>query len=59
MAPAVVLAEIGNRLVIGNKPSGQPHHLHIASGFALEPAARLDPVQIAVDIELQEDRGMI
>src|SRR6516165_2951697 len=26
---------------------------------ALEPSARLDPVQIAVNIELQEDRRMI
>src|SRR5258708_4802160 len=30
-----------------------------ASGLALEPPARLDPVQIAVNIELQEDRRMI
>ena len=37
--PAIVLAEIGNRLVIGNKPSRQPHDLHVASGLALEPAA--------------------
>src|SRR6266849_7917444 len=56
---AVVLAEIGDHLVIGNKASRQPHDLHIASGLALEPSARLDPVQIAVNIELQEDRGMI
>src|SRR5882724_5394472 len=33
--------------------------LHIAPGLALEPSARLDPVQITVNIELQEDRGMI
>jgi hypothetical protein len=57
--PAVVLAEIGDRLVIGNKASRQPHDFHIASGLALKPSARLDPVQIAVNIELQEDRGMI
>jgi len=56
---AVVLAEIGDRLVIRNPTSRQPHHLHIASGLALEPSARLDPVQIAVNIELQEDRRMI
>src|ERR1700730_3334059 len=57
--PAVVLTEIGDRLVIGNKASCQPHDLHIASRLAFEPSARLDPVQIAVNIELQEDRGMI
>src|ERR1700730_10069308 len=36
---AVVLAEIGDRLVIGNKPSRQPHELHVASGLAFEPSA--------------------
>src|SRR5262245_42314771 len=56
---AIVLAEIGDRLVVGNKPPGQPHDLDIAPGLALELAARLEPVQIAVNVELQEDRGMV
>jgi hypothetical protein len=49
---AIVLAEIGDRLVIGNKPSRQPHDLYVAPGLALKPSARLDPVQIAVHVEL-------
>jgi hypothetical protein len=29
---AVVLAEIGNRLVIGNKAAREPHHLNVPTG---------------------------
>jgi hypothetical protein len=39
-----------NRLVIANKPASEPHHFDIAAGLALEPAARLHPVEIAVDV---------
>ena len=56
---AIVLAEVGNRLVIGSKPARQPHHLNVAPGLALKPPARLDPVEIAVNVELQQDRRMI
>src|SRR5580704_10715455 len=59
IARPFVLAEIGDRLVIGNKPPRQPHDLHVAPGLALKPSARLDPVQITVNIKLQEDRRMI
>ena len=56
---AVVLAEIRNCLVIGNEAAGEPHHLDVASGLTLEPAARLNPVEVAVDVELQQYRRMI
>ena len=56
---AVVFSEIGNRFMVGDEPAKQPHQLDIAAGFALEPPARLHPVEIAVDIELQQSRGMI
>src|SRR5262249_11053603 len=56
---AVVLAEVGNRLVIRGKPAGEPHHLDIPPGLMLEPAARLNPIEIAVDVELQQYRRMI
>ena len=45
--------------MIRNTTSRQPHHLYVAPGLALKPSARLDPVQIAVNVKLQEDRGMI
>src|ERR1035441_1808972 len=56
---AVVLAEVGNRLVVGSKPARQPHHLNVAPSFTLQSPARLDPVEIAVDVELQQHRWMI
>jgi hypothetical protein len=43
---AIVLAEVGNRLVIGYKPARQPHHLNVAPSFMLEPPARLNPIEI-------------
>src|SRR5450631_2246596 len=56
---AVVLAEVGNRLVVGSKPARQPHHLNVASSFTLQSSARLHPVEIAIDVELQQHRWMI
>jgi hypothetical protein len=56
---AVVLAEVGNRLVIGGEPAQQPHYLDVAASLALQPTTRLHPVEIAVDVELQESRSMI
>src|SRR5262245_34705033 len=49
-SPAVILAEVCDRLVIRSEPAQQPHDLDIASGFSFEPTARLHPVQIAVDV---------
>lgn len=42
---AVILAEIGDRLVIRNEALRQSHHFDVATGLALEPAARLDPAR--------------
>ena len=56
---AIVLAEIGDGLVVGRQAARQPHHLNVASGLALEPTARLNPVEIAVDVKLQQNRRMI
>ncbi len=53
------LAEIGDRLVIGDQPAAQPHDLQVTAGFALEPPARLHPVEIAVDVKLQQKRRVI
>ena len=48
----IVLAEVGNCLVIGSKAAREPHHLNVAPGLMLEPAARLNPIKIAIDVEL-------
>src|SRR5690606_10957446 len=39
--------------------SCQPHDLNIPPGLALEPPARRDAVQIAINVELQKRRRMI
>jgi hypothetical protein len=57
--PAVVLAEVGNRLVVRDQAPHEPHDLNVAPRLPLQPAARLHPVQIAVDVELQVNRRMI
>src|ERR1700676_560342 len=56
---AVVLPEIGDRLMVGDEAAKQPHHLDVAPSLTFEPPARLHKVEIAVDVELQENRGMI
>jgi hypothetical protein len=37
-------SEIGDRLVIRNRPTGEPHHLNVAGSFTRKPAARLRPI---------------
>jgi len=56
---AVVLAKVGNRLVIGNQAAGQPHDFHVAPRFTFQTTARLHPVEVTVDVELQKNRGVI
>jgi hypothetical protein len=55
----VLLAEIGDRLVVRRKPSPQPHDLDVAPRLPLQPPARCDAVEVAVDEELQQHAGMI
>ena len=55
----IVLAEVGDGFVIRNEPPGQPHHFQIAASLTLQPPARLDPVEIAVDVKLEHRRRMI
>ena len=51
---AAVFPEIGDRLVVGDAAAKQPHHLDVATSLAFEPA-RLHPVEISIDVELQEN----
>ena len=54
---AVVFAEIGDHLVIGDKPAQQPNHFEVAARFAFQTAARLHPVEIAINVKLQMNGG--
>jgi hypothetical protein len=56
---AIVLPKIGDRLVIGDKTAKQPHRLEVTAGLALQPPARLHPIEVAVNVKLQKNRGMI
>lgn len=58
-AGAVVTPEVGDGLVIRDKAAGQPHQLDVPPGFAFQPSAGWDPVQIAVDEQLKQHGRMI
>ena len=53
------MAEVGDGLEVRGEPAGEPHQLDVALRLALQAAARLDTVQVAVDVELQQDRGVV
>src|SRR5262249_43633153 len=50
---AIVLAEIRDRLEVRRQPARQPHHLEIAPRLPFQSSARLNPIEIAVKIDLQ------
>ena len=56
---SVVLTEISDHLVVGNEPAEEPHHLEIAACLTFKPPARLNPVEIAVDVKFRENGRMI
>ena len=55
----VVFAEIGDGFEVWSQAARQPHRLDVALTLPLEPAARLNAVEIAVNINLRHHRGMI
>ena len=56
---AVVAPEVRDGLEVRLQVPQQPDHLDIAVGFGLQPAARPHPVEIAIDVKLQQIRGRI
>jgi len=56
---AVVLAEVGNGLEVRHQTSSQPHELDVALRLALQTAARLNAIEITVDVNLQQRRGVV
>ena len=55
----IVAAKVGDRLEVRHQAAGQPHQLDVALGLPFEPPARLDAIEIAVEIDLQQRRWMI
>ena len=45
--------------MIRRKAPSEPHHLDVPPSLMLEPAARLNPIEVAVDVELEQYRRMI
>jgi hypothetical protein len=56
---AVVFSEVGNGLEVRHQTPGQLHQFDIALGFSLHTSARLNAVEITVDVHLQQDRGVV
>src|SRR5436190_21989383 len=56
---AIVLPEVGYCLEVRHQAAGQPNHLDIALALPLQAPARLHPIEISVDVNLQQRRRMI
>jgi hypothetical protein len=55
----VVTPESGNGLEVRLQPSEQPDHLDVAVRLGYQAPARAHPVEIAVDVELQQIGGVV
>src|SRR3982074_388871 len=55
----IVLPEIGYRLEIRHQATGQPDQLDVALALPLQAPARLDPIEVSVDVNLQQRRRMV
>src|SRR6266550_2269419 len=53
---AVVLPEVGYRLEVWHQAAGQPDQLDVALALPLQAPARLHPIEVAVDVNLQQCR---
>ena len=47
---AVVLPEVGNGLEVRHQATGQPHQFNVALRFPFQASARLNPIEVAVDV---------
>ena len=56
---AVVLPEVGDGLEVRRQAPGQPHQLDVALRLPLQPPARGDLVDVAVDVDLQQHRRVV
>src|ERR1700730_9669057 len=56
---AIVLPEVRDGLEVRRQTPAQPHYLDVAMGLTLQPAARRDLVDVAVNVDLQQRARMI
>jgi hypothetical protein len=55
----VVLSEVCDCLEIRRQAPGQPHQLDVALGLSLKPPARSDLVEVAINVDLQQNARVI
>ena len=55
----VVAAEVGNGLEVGLEVAKQPDHLNVPPRLCLQAPAGADPIEVAVDVELEQISGRI
>src|SRR5712671_5948527 len=56
---AIVLAEVGYGLEVRHQAAGQPNQLDVALTLPLQAPARLHPIEVSVDVNLQQRRWMV
>jgi len=56
---AIIFAEVRDRLEVRRQALRQPHQLDIALRFTLKPTARLDAVEVAINVQLEKNGGMV
>src|SRR3982074_100650 len=55
----IVLSEVGYRLEIRHQAAGEPNQLDVALAFPLQAPARLHPIEVSIDVNLQQRRWMV
>src|SRR6185436_16904002 len=56
---AVILAKVGDRFKVRHQPPSEPNQLDIALRLPLKAAAGLNPVEVAIDVDLQQHRRVV
>src|SRR5947208_6633782 len=55
----IVFPEVGYRLEVWHQAAGQPNQFEVALAFPFQAPARLHPIEVSVDVNLQQRRRMI
>ena len=56
---AIVFPEVGHGLEVRHQATGQPNQLDVALAFPFQAPARLHPIEVSVDVNLQQRRRML
>jgi hypothetical protein len=58
-AVTVVVPEVGDGLEVRRQAARQPYQLHVALALVLQATAGLDAMEIAVDVDLEQNRRVV